>query len=236
MIYARPADTFDATTNGAPTGLTGTLGVRVIDQPAGATMLARTTAGISEQPPGSGIYSVTLIAPAIAGSYLVVWDTGGATPVYASEELQVAGVTVADVVLPPAGSYVSTAEFVAYAAPFTVTDPDELARTLERASRDVDAYCGPTWREDDGSAFGDLVVNPKGLAAWQLVALKNATAAQALYRIQNGEDWALGGGDLSPTVTGPDFTTQARPRFSPQARQELAGSGLVVRSARLGAR
>jgi hypothetical protein len=106
MIYARPADTFDATTNGAPTGLTGTLGVRVIDQPAGATMLARTTAGISEQPPGSGIYSVTLIAPAIAGSYLVVWDTGGATPVYALEELQVAGVLPADVVISPGGNVV----------------------------------------------------------------------------------------------------------------------------------
>jgi hypothetical protein len=110
-----------------------------------------------------------------------------------------------------------------------VTDPAELARTLERASRDVDAYCGPTWREDDGSAFGDLAANPKGLAAWQLVALKNATAAQALYRIQNGEDWALGGGDLYQSTTGPDFsTTGQRPRFSPQARQELAGSGLVV--------
>jgi hypothetical protein len=132
-----------------------------------------------------------------------------------------------------ASVYITEDEFTAWAAPFTVTDSTELARTLERASRDVDAYCGPVWREDDGSAFGDLAANPKGLAAWQLVALKNATAAQALYRIQNGEDWALGGGDLSATVTGPDFTTQARPRFSPQARQELQGSGLVVRSARV---
>jgi hypothetical protein len=134
-----------------------------------------------------------------------------------------------------ASTYITEAEFVAWAAPFTVTDSAELARIRERASRDVDAYCGPVWREDDGSAFGDLATNPKGLAAWQIVALKNATAAQTLYRIQNGEDWALGGGDLSPTVSGPDFTTQARPRFSPQARQELRGSGLVVRGARLGA-
>jgi hypothetical protein len=132
-----------------------------------------------------------------------------------------------------ASTYIDQAFFEDWAAPFTTTDPAELARTLERASRDVDTFCGPVWREDDGSAFGDLTANPKGLAAWQLVALKNATAAQALYRIQNGEDWALGGGDLSATVTGPDFTTAARPRFSPQARQELQGSGLVVRSARL---
>lgn len=89
MLYARPAQSFDITLSGAPTGLTGTLGVRVIDQPAGTTIVARTTAGISEQPAGSGIYSATLTAPSTAGTYLVVWDTGGVTPVYASEELQV---------------------------------------------------------------------------------------------------------------------------------------------------
>lgn len=90
MIYAQPGTTFEATTQNAPTGLTGTIGVRIIDQPAGTAMVARTTAGISEQPPGSGIYSTTLTAPDAAGTYLVVWDTGGATPAFASEGLQVA--------------------------------------------------------------------------------------------------------------------------------------------------
>lgn len=100
MIYARPATPFDATLQAAPTGLVGTLGVRIIDQPAGTTIAARVTSGISEQPPGSGIYSTSLVAPSLAGTYLVVWDTGGVTPVYASEELQVSGVLPADSVPP----------------------------------------------------------------------------------------------------------------------------------------
>lgn len=90
MIYVQPGLPFEATTSAAPTGLTGTMGVRIIDLPAGTAVLARTTAGISEQPPGSGIYSVALTAPSAAGSYLVVWDTGGVSPVFASEELRVA--------------------------------------------------------------------------------------------------------------------------------------------------
>lgn len=134
-------------------------------------------------------------------------------------------------------AYITQAFFESYAAPFTTTDAAELARVLERASRDVDAFCGPWDRQDDGSIFGDLAANPLGLAAFQVVALRNATAAQALYRIQNGEDWALGGGDLYQSTTGPDFsTTGKRPRFSPQAQQELQGSGLVIRGASLGRR
>lgn len=131
-------------------------------------------------------------------------------------------------------SYIDEAFFTSWAAPFTVTDSAELARVMERASRDVDAYCGPIVREDDGSAFGSLTANPKSLLAWQITALKNATAAQTLYRIQNGEDWALGGGDQYQSVSGPDFnTTGRRARFSPQARQELAVAGLVIRGARV---
>lgn len=235
MIYARPSQSFDSTTQNAPTGLVGTIGVRIIDQPAGTTVTARTTTGIAEQPAGSGIYSATLTAPATAGTYLVVWDTGGGSPRFASEELVVTGVLPSDVVLPVAGSYVTVAEFTDYAAPFEVTDADELERTLARASRDVDAYCGPWARRDDGSLFGDLTANPEALTAMQIVALKNAVSAQAIYRIQNGEDWALGGGDLYQNTTGPDFsTTGRRGFFSPLAKRELQGSGLVIRGATVG--
>jgi hypothetical protein len=68
----------------------------------------------------------------------------------------------------------------------------------------------------------------------QIRALKNATCAQTFYRIQNGEDWALGGGDQYQSVAGPDFTTTGkRPIVSPRVKTELLGSGLVVRSARV---
>jgi hypothetical protein len=133
-----------------------------------------------------------------------------------------------------AATYISEQEFTDWAAPFTVTDSTQLGRTRERASRDVDFYLGPWARESDGSLFGDLTVNPKGLTAEQIAQLKNAVCAQALYRIQNGEDWALGGGDLYASASGPDFNvTSKRPRVSPQARQELQGSGLVIRGATL---
>lgn len=89
MPYVRPGETFDATAQDAPTGLAGTIGVQVLDTPGNNVVTPRTTAGISEAPPGSGIYSITLTAPTEAGSYLVVWDTGGATPAYTSEELTV---------------------------------------------------------------------------------------------------------------------------------------------------
>ena len=55
-IYASPSATIEAALQGAATGLVGTLGVRIIDTPSGATFLARTTTGIVENVAGSGIY------------------------------------------------------------------------------------------------------------------------------------------------------------------------------------
>jgi hypothetical protein len=89
MIYAAPGATFEASAEGAPTGLVGTIGVQIIDTPGGPVVLARTTAGIAENPAGSGIYSVELVAPDDAGTYTVVWDTGGASPIYRSDTLEV---------------------------------------------------------------------------------------------------------------------------------------------------
>lgn len=87
MIYSRAGQTFEATTQGAPTGLEGTIGVRILDTPANTEVLARTTAGISEAVDGSGIYSVSLTTPDDVGAYSVIWDTGGGSPAFASEEL-----------------------------------------------------------------------------------------------------------------------------------------------------
>jgi len=94
-IYAIPSTTFQAVLTGAPTGLTGTLGVRVLNLAVTppSTAIARTTAGIEEEPDGSGIYTATLTAPSTTGNYIVVWDTGGTlTPANStSEELFVTG-------------------------------------------------------------------------------------------------------------------------------------------------
>lgn len=68
-----------------PTGLAGTLGVRVRTS-AGANFLARTTAGIVEDIAGSGMYRYSLTAPTTAGNYEIIWDALGT---WGSEELVV---------------------------------------------------------------------------------------------------------------------------------------------------
>lgn len=91
MIYSRPGADFTAIVQGAPSGLAGTLGVR-IENADGTNHTPRTTAGIVELESGSGAYSkADLVAPDDAGTYVVLWDTGGGSPVFASEELRVSG-------------------------------------------------------------------------------------------------------------------------------------------------
>jgi len=79
-IHAQPGATFEVGASGLASGLVGTIGVRIIDTPTGTTLLARTTSGINEQPPGSGYYTVTLTAPTAQGTYSVVFDTGVISP------------------------------------------------------------------------------------------------------------------------------------------------------------
>lgn len=73
-MYVNPSTSFEAVAK-FPTGLTGSIGVRIIDN-VGATTVARTTAGISEYPAGSGVYQITLTAPDTRGQYTIVWDDG----------------------------------------------------------------------------------------------------------------------------------------------------------------
>lgn len=87
-IYVPPSTSFEATGAGFPSGITGTLGVRIVDN-AGATVIARTTAGIIEHPAGSGLYAKTFTSPTVPGQYTVVWDTGGTDVSWAAEELVV---------------------------------------------------------------------------------------------------------------------------------------------------
>jgi len=82
-----PGQVFEAVLSGAPTGLTGTIGVRLLDN-VGGTTTARTTSGIIEYPASSGQYSVQMTAPATAGQYSIFWDNGTTTPTTtASEDL-----------------------------------------------------------------------------------------------------------------------------------------------------
>lgn len=84
MIYAGTYSTVYASTDNFATGLTGTLGVRIIDS-TGASLVARRTTGIVELVAGSGFYVATIdlttlsSAPA-PGHYFVFWDNGSVSP------------------------------------------------------------------------------------------------------------------------------------------------------------
>lgn len=73
-MNVQPGASFEAVAK-FPTGLVGELGVRILDN-QGATTVARVTAGIVEYPAGSGIYAITLTAPATGGQYTLAWDDG----------------------------------------------------------------------------------------------------------------------------------------------------------------
>lgn len=76
-LYARPSDPVEVSLAGAPTGL-GNVGVQVIDTPSSTVVVSRTVA--AEVLAGSGLYAKTITAPAIPGTYTVLWDSGSVTP------------------------------------------------------------------------------------------------------------------------------------------------------------
>lgn len=86
-IDALPNAVFEATTGPTATGLVGTIGVEIV---SGDTEITpRTTDGIIESPPGSGLYIATMTAPNWFGSYTIRWDNGADPPLYAIEGLTV---------------------------------------------------------------------------------------------------------------------------------------------------
>jgi hypothetical protein len=135
-------------------------------------------------------------------------------------------------------NYAEQADFESYVVGWTTTtDVASLNKVIQLAERDIDFYCGPWSIESNGRKFGSPnassgATNPKALTDNQKRQLKNATCAQAYFRILNGEEWMM---QTQPqSVSGPDFSSQgARAKFSPQAKLELADSGLVRRSARI---
>lgn len=91
---AGPSQPLVVWAQGFASGLTGTLGVRILNN-AGGTTTARVTTGIAEAPSGSGCYLALITAPAALGQYGIVWDDGTN---YAVENLTVGAVTNAVVI------------------------------------------------------------------------------------------------------------------------------------------
>lgn len=200
MIYALPGGSFLAVLEEAPAGLTGTLGVRVIE-PSGVERLARTTVGINEQPPGSGIYNVTLAAPVDMGDYLVVWDADG---VNAVEQLEVTG----DLPRPPVPlgtpEWAPTVDDVAQVTPAYTRggfdDDDELLPggavhgtfddTTSPTEADVEGYIRAACDEIAGRVAVAIPVEHQGLA--RAAAKWHSAATIAAGKRPAGTDDATG--------------------------------------------
>jgi hypothetical protein len=91
-MIVTPNTQFTAVLESAPTGLAGTVGVRIIAASDDSLVVPRTTTGIVEANVGSGVYEVQLTSPAAQGDYLLIWDTGVVGPdTTTAEELTVVG-------------------------------------------------------------------------------------------------------------------------------------------------
>ncbi len=139
-ITTAPGASFEAVAEFA-TGLTGTIGVRIVDN-AGATTVARATAGIHEYPAASGVYYVSLTAPSTAGQYSVLWDNGATTPGnVATEDLIV---TYTPLVAPTGSLYITRDEMrtaLSYTAGATYAD-DDIDMACATVSRAIDLASG----------------------------------------------------------------------------------------------
>lgn len=139
-MNVQPSTSFEAVAK-FPTGLTGTLGVRIIDN-AGSTTLARQTSGIAEYPAGSGIYQVTLTSPGTAGQYSLVWDDADGH--FAQDDLFVTSESV-ETVVGDGNLYITAADLRAILGTAGQTyDDTAITIAVNGASRAIDAFKG-TW-------------------------------------------------------------------------------------------
>jgi len=166
-MIVTPATAFTAVLEGAPSGLVGTVGVRLVAASDDSVVLARQTTGIAEVVAGSGAYEVQLTSPAAAGDYLIVWDLGTIAPdTVSTEELVVSGARPSTVPTATAPrTSLSTlphrnATLLEVATGGVEEDWDVTATSAPRWSGTVDAYVTRVTSRDS-SGQGSSVVEQK---------------------------------------------------------------------------
>lgn len=139
-MYALPGETRTATLGNAPSGLVGTLTVKVIDPLTGTVHQAPTAVGVVEY--AAGEYAFPITAPTAAGDYSIVWDAGAEE---LSEDLFVRGSLTAATPVAPGTPYFTAAEFRDryddQDLGATVTD-DEIAEARDVAEQILEDACG----------------------------------------------------------------------------------------------
>jgi hypothetical protein len=124
-------------------------------------------------------------------------------------------------------AYATKAQLVEYAAGRGLTLPpdDDQDALLSRATDDVDSVLGD-YRIHESGTYAGRKIDPAAETDYtETRALHRAVCAQALYRIEMGEDFFN-----RPQIasSGPEFSLDQPPsHVGPQTMRELAGSGLM---------
>lgn len=131
-FYQRPGDTFDAVETRA-TGLVGSLAVRIRDT-ADVDVVARSTAGVTESPAGSGLYEKTLTAPTTPGTYWIVWDN---VTTFSRYRLVVSGVLPQDALVVSSPNGVSFGDLTTRLMGLSALTTAEAHARLNQAYREL---------------------------------------------------------------------------------------------------
>lgn len=164
MRYEAPGATFTSTIV-AETGLTGTIGVRIIGD--GATVTARTTSGIAEYPVGSGVYTAELEAPEDVGEYQILWDDGTVSQKHISVQNLVVTVGARVTVGRTGGAYATTTELALLLRINESDRHDALQRVLDAAADEIDAELGLTTPYVDAPALVAQVNLERAVEHWK---------------------------------------------------------------------
>lgn len=150
MPDVQPSTVFETVAEFQP-GLVGTLGVQITDG-QDSVVTPRTTAGIIEFPPDSGLYPTVLTSPGTAGQYLIVFDDGEGN--YAVEELLVTQAAPTPTVIGSGNLYV-TRDQLKEILGATGTDfaDDAIDIAIAAASRSIDGYRGTRFYPTQGVRY-----------------------------------------------------------------------------------
>lgn len=127
-----PGQTFYPTLEWTVSGLVGTMGLRITRNSDGATVLARSTAGITEFAT-SAEYTGTLVAPTTAGEYTVRWDDGSTGIGHVASEDLIVSYTAAATAAPAPGDLCTVAQVKSMVETAT-TATDALIQTYITAA------------------------------------------------------------------------------------------------------
>jgi hypothetical protein len=201
------------------TGRAATLTIEVFDPSDGAVLNAASGVGIVET--ATETYRAERAVVTAGDGRIVRWrdTTDGAPGEIVGEDI----VDVAAAPLVPGlgePTYATAEDFEAYVPGWVTDNEAALKAILVRAERDVDLILG-LWDLDP--VTGLKWTPATELASYEAAALRDATCAQAEYRIALGADFFVT--PRPRRVSGPDFTEewdQAQPHIGPKVWIELA--------------